>query len=222
VGEYGTQLENGDMNRWLRLFWLALTLSLLQACASINPSQRLERVPIPGGVYYSWGTVQKAEDFANVEIAQSRLLRYSTDLGPWRSIHAAKISSANVIGLQTYYPLQARWRLRDGREFILESVDQGALVRDYMKTHDVKPQWEREGRKFAAGDSSAILAHDIKDDTLRLKWVVRLNRTPVNERLQPGGAANPWTFEDEEHVVAVIKGMPTSGIDFTKINEPRK
>jgi hypothetical protein len=206
------------MNRWLRRLWFAVLLLLAQACASIGPSQR---VPIPGGSY-DWGTAQKAENFADVDIAQSRLIMYSADPGPWQPIRSSMIVAHRVIGLRTYYVLQARWKLKDGREFVLETIDQGALVREYMKTHEVKLQWEREGRTFTVGDSFATLAHDIKDDTLRLKWVVTLNRTPVNERLQPGGAANRWTFEDEEHVIAVIKGVPTSGIDFGKIYDPKK
>jgi hypothetical protein len=209
------------MNRWFRALGIGVLLIALQACTSSGAVQRAGRLPIPGGSY-DWGTVQKAEDLTNVEIAQSRLLMYSADPGPWQRIQATWIASRRVIGLQTYYPMQARWRLKDGREFFLDAVDQGALARDYLKAHEVKQQWEREGRQFTAGDSFAALAHDIKDDTLRLKWVVTLNRTPVNERLRPGGAANPWKFEDEEHVVAVIKGVPTSDLDFTKTYEPKK
>jgi hypothetical protein len=208
------------MNRWLRLLCLALLLPLLQACAPVNPSQRAERVPIPG-VSYSWGTLQRAEDFANVEVAQSRLIMYSTDLGPWLRIDATTRVDARVIGLKTYYAMQARWRLKDGREFVLESVDQGALVRDYLKTHELRLQWEREGRRSTVGDYDAALAHDIKDDTLRLKWVVTLNRTPVNERLSTG-VGKPWKLEQEEHVIAALKGTATSGIDFAKTYEPRK
>ncbi len=112
--------------------------------------------------------------------------------------------------------MQARWKLKDGREFILEFVDQGALASSFLATNELKPQWEREGRAFTVGDYLILLAHDIKDDALRLKWIVRLNRTPVNLRLLPGGAAAKWELEDEEHIIAVIRGVPASGIDFTK------
>lgn len=203
------------MNRWLRSFWIALLLSLLQACGSVNSTQRAERIPIPGGSY-SWGTSQKLEDLGNVEIVQSRMLLHSDYTGPWKEVLASRIAAARVSGLQSYFPMQARWRLKDGREFILKSVDQGALVREYMKTHQLKVQWEREGRDYAPGDADAKLTHDIKDDSLRLKWVITLNRTPVASRLKPSGAANLWMFEDEEHVVAVIKGVVTVGIDFTQ------
>lgn len=203
------------MNRWLRLSCLTLLLLLLQACTSINTLSSVGRTPVPGGMY-SWGTSQKTEDSANLEIAQSRLLLYSNYTSPWGKISASKIAAAQISGLQSYPPMQARWKLKDGREFILEFVDQGALVSSYMKSHELKVQWEREGRKFALGDADANLTHDIKDDTFRLKWVITLNQTPVNRRLRPDGAANPWTFEDEEHVIAVIKGVATSGIDFTQ------
>ncbi|MBA3772341.1 MAG: hypothetical protein H0X13_07620 [Ramlibacter sp.] len=209
------------MNRWLRLLWVALLLAVLQACASINHAPTGGRIPIPGGSY-SWGTSQKVEDFSNVEIAQSRILMYSDHTSPWKEIFTSRIAMAQIIGLQSYFPMQARWRLKDGREFVLKFVDQEALVRDYLKTHELKVQWEREGRKFALGDALAKLTHDIKDDALRLKWVVTLNRTPVSQRLRPGGAANPWTFEDEEHVIAVIKGVPASGIDFTQTYDSLK
>ena len=203
------------MNQWLRSLSIALLLSLLQACASSNWLPRGDRIPVPGGLY-SWGTSQKVEDFANVEIAESRILRYSGHPGAWREIYASKRAAAQVSGLQSYFPMQARWKLKDGREFILEFIDQGALVREYMKTHEIKVQWEREGRKFVLGDADALLTHDFKDDTLRLKWVVRLNRTPVDQRLLPSGAANYWVTEDEEHVISVIKGVVADGIDFTQ------
>jgi hypothetical protein len=209
------------MNRWLRSILIALLLTVLHACASVNPTQLVGRIPIPGGVY-SWGTFQKVEALTNLEIAQSRVLVYSNYISPWRKVLPANLALAQVSGLQSYFPMQARWRLKDGREFILESVDQGAYVREYMKTHEIRLQWEREGRKFAAGDSQIMLAHDINDDTLRLKWVVTINRTPFHQRLRTDGAANPWKFEEEEHVIAVIRGAPASGIDFNQTYDPRK
>ena len=209
------------MNRWFRLLWIALLLPVLHACASTNPSQQVGRIPIPGGIY-SWGTSQKVEDFANVEIAQSRMLLYSDYTSPWKQVFVSRVAAARVSGLQSYFPMQARWKLKDGREFILKFVDQSSLVREYMKTHELTVQWEREGRKYAPGDGDATLAHDFKDDIFRLKWIVTLNRTPVDQRLRPDGAANPWKFEDEEYVIAVIKGVPASGIDFTQTYDPRK
>ncbi len=122
--------------------------------------------------------------------------------------------------MQAYYPLHVRWKLKDGREFILENIDTAALMREYFKTHKLQLQWQREGRPQAkVGEGSPLLAHEVKDDTVILKWVITINRTPVNERLTPTGAANYWDTYDEEHVVAVLKGIPTSGIDFRKTRE---
>ena len=149
------------------------------------------------------------------------MLMYSNYTSPWKKISATRIAATSVSGLRSYFPMQARWRLTDGREFFLAFIDQGALVRDYMKTHGLKVQWEREGRNYKPGDGDASLTHDIKDDTLRLKWVVTINRTPTSQRFRSDGAANPWTFEDEEHVIVVIQGVPTSGIDFTQRYDSR-
>jgi hypothetical protein len=59
-----------------------------------------------------------------------------------------------------------------------------------------------------------LLAHEVKDDTVILKWVITINRTPVHKRLTPTGAANFWDTYDEEHIVAVLKGQATTGLDF--------
>jgi hypothetical protein len=52
-----------------------------------------------------------------------------------------------------------------------------------------------------------------------LKWVITINRTPVDKRLTATGAANFWDTYDEEHIVAILKGNPTSGIDFNNTYE---
>jgi hypothetical protein len=57
---------------------------------------------------------------------------------------------------------------------------------------------------------------------LQLKWVLAVNRTPVSARLRTDGAANPWTIDREEHLIAVIKGVPTSSIEFKILYESRK
>lgn len=209
------------MNRWFRsIVYFVLTVAL-QACSSVGSLQSSAAPPIPGGVF-DWGSAQRAENFANVEIAQSRLNIYEAYPGPWIAIRATNFAFASVMGLRTYYPMQARWKLKDGREFILENIDQNALVRAYLEAHSIKMPWEREGRAFTVGDSFIALTHEIKDDTLRLKWIVTINLTPVSKRLRADKAANPWQLEEEEHVIAVIKGVQTHGIDFLKINEPRK
>lgn len=210
------------MNRILRWLGLVSLLLALQACASRDVAGLSDRVPVPGGEY-SWGVGQKAEDFAEVEVAQSKLVMYAEDKRYWESIRPTSVPVPRIGGLRTYYRLQARWRLKDGREFTLESVDIAVLMRQYFRTHAmIKTPWEREGRASTVGDGWPMLAHHFKGDTLRLMWVVRINRTPVNERLAPNGAANPWRFETEEYPVATINGVPTSGIDFTQTYDPTR
>lgn len=181
---------------------------------------RAGTAPIPGGYWmYSFGPGQTQENLENIEIAQSYYGIWS-EVRSWTRLTPGMRASATRIGLQAYYPLHVRWKLKDGREFILENIDTAALMREYFKTHKLQLQWQREGRPQAkVGEGSPLLAHEVKDDTVILKWVITINRTPVNERLTPTGAANYWDTYDEEHVVAVLKGIPTSGIDFRKTRE---
>jgi hypothetical protein len=206
---------------WIRCLAGITLILALQACASEGLPAAGDRIPIPGGMY-SWGVDQRAEDFADVEIAQSQLLMWK-DSRMWRPLTPTSVALARVLGLQRYYVMQARWKLKDGREFILESIDTGALVQEYFRAHGlIKTAWERENRTPTVGDSSPILVHDIKGDTLRLKWVLTINRTPAHARLRADGAANPWATEREEQLIAVIKGVPASGLDFKTLYEPRK
>ena len=177
----------------------------------------------PGGSpEYGWGVSQKKEDFANVEQAQSYSGLY-TKRRSWHNITVGSRSTAQIIGLRAYYPLSVRWKLKDGREFILENIDISAIMREYFKTHEIQLPWQREGRpKHAVGDSDPLLTHEVKDDTVRIKWVITTNRTPVNQRLTAQGAATNWEFTQEEFLVATLKGVPTSGIDFNNWYEVRK
>jgi hypothetical protein len=170
---------------------------------------------------YSFGPGQTKENFENVERAQ---YDYALWLGRhWGAMGPLGRATANRIGLQLYYPLHVRWKLKDGREFILENIDVAAIMREYFKTHSLRLQWQREGRpRDKVGDFEPLLAFEVKDDTVILKWVITINRTPVNERLTPTGAATRWDTYDEEHVVAILKANPTSGIDFSKTYERRQ
>jgi hypothetical protein len=171
---------------------------------------------------YSFGLSQKSEDLVNVEIAQSYYGLWS-GVRNWTRITPGRLASANRMGLQAYYPLHVRWKLKDGREFIAENIDVAAIIRESVKTRSLQLQWQREGRpRDKVGDFGPLLTHEVKDDTVILKWVITINRTPVNERLTPTGAATKWDTYDEEHEVAIIKGKPTSGIDFSKTYERRQ
>ena len=177
----------------------------------------------PGGSPdYAWGISQKKEDFANVEQAQSYSGLYSKQRS-WQNITVSSRASATIIGLQAYYLLHVRWKLKDGREFMLENIDIRAIMREYFKTHDIQLQWQRERRPMdSVGDYGPLLTHEVKDDTVRIKWVIRINRTPVDQRLTAKGAATKWDIAHEEYLVTTLQGVPTSGIDFNNWYEIRK
>jgi len=118
--------------------------------------------------------------------------------------------------MQSYFPFDVRWKLKDGREFTLENIDVRSISNDYLRKNPLQLGWQREGRpKHRVGDGGAILAFEVKDDAVLLKWVIRINLTPVNERLTATGAATNWNYIDEEHLMATLKGKPTSGINFS-------
>jgi hypothetical protein len=131
--------------------------------------------------------------------------------------------ASNLNALPAYYPLHVRWKLKDGREFLLEYIDIRAIMREYFKTHEIKQQWQRENRPQAkVGDGKAILGHEIKDNTVVIKWYIRINRTPVDKRLTATGAATKWDIVHEEYFVTAIPGKPTTSIDFDSWSEIRK
>jgi hypothetical protein len=180
-------------------------------------AERRIAAPLPGGVpFYSWGVGQSAENFALVERAQLAAGLFSATRS-WEEIKPNFRAASRIIGLQGYMPLHVRWKLKDGREFLLENIDVNAIMLEYFKTHDLKMQWQREGRaRDPVGDFDPLLAHEVKDDTVRIKWIDRVNHTPVNLRLTAKGAANKWDVQHEEHLVVTLKGLPTQGIDFAK------
>ena len=223
------KLKSIFINRLLTA--LALTAALaLASCASVpantsgsgsantNPSQVSTSQPMPGDAQtYGFGISQTKEDFANVEIAQYFLGLYKTERW-WGRITVGR--GANVIGLRAYYPVDMRWKLKDGREFMLENIDTVGIMREYFKTNQLELIHQRENRpRHPVGDYDPALQFGVKDDTVVIKWLLILNRTPPGQRLQPSGAVNPWDTVHEEHFVIALKGKPTSGIDFTKTVE---
>jgi hypothetical protein len=210
-----------------------LAIGLL-ACAAprpdYGPGTPAQSVPsgrdyFPGGdIWYSWGPAQSKENFANIERAQWATGMY-TKQRTWEGITPTPNSrvSGGLNTLPAYYPLHVRWKLKDGREFLLEYIDIRAIMREYFKTHDLKQQWQRENRpRDKVGDYAPTLAHEIKDDTVIIKWYLRINRTPVDQRLTASGAATKWDIVNEEYFVTSIPGKPTSGIDFENKSEIRK
>ena len=95
-------------------------------------------------------------------------------------------ATAQVIGLYAYVPLGVRWKLKDGREFILEGIDIRTLMRDYFKSHDIKMPWQNENRPYDnVGDYGPLLTHEVDGDSVRIKWSITTNHTPVDKRLSP-------------------------------------
>lgn len=208
------------MKKLLHRFGILCLALWLSACASAGGSasgQPQGRDYFPGGVqYYSYGVSQSKENFANVERAQSYYGLY-TKQRTWADIKPAR-APGSINMLQIYYPLDVRWKLKDGREFMLEKIDIRAIMREYFKTNDIQMPWQKEGRpQHLSGDGDPSLVHEVNDDTVIIKWLVTTNHTPVQDRFPKTKGIPPrWKFTDEEFIVTTIKGVPTSGIDFDK------
>jgi hypothetical protein len=119
--------------------------------------------------------------------------------------------------LQAYYPLSVRWELKDGRQFIAENIDVRALMREYFKSHDIKLQWQRDRRQKVEGDYFPSLVHEVREDEVVVKWLIRYNHTPIERR-----ATEQPKIEYEQYPVVAVKGTPTSGVDFNRQWELRK
>ena len=213
------------MGRVARLLAFAL-MWVLAACASSVGGQGVTQGKdyFPGGTpTYGWGVSQRIENFANVDQAQVYFGIFTSQRS-WEPITVSGIrANARTFGLYAYYPMDVRWKLKNGIEFMLEKIDIRAIMQEYFKTHDIQLQWQKEKRpKADVGDYWAVLATEIKDDAVLIKWVVKTNHTPVSQRLTTTGAATAWVITDEEYLVTAIKGIPVSGIDFEKWLEIRK
>ena len=215
--------QNLIPQRWLLALLVPVAL-LLGACAENFPlpvrgnesilTTPVQRDYFPGGVAtYDSGVGQSKENYENIDQAQSHF-GYIHEYRAWVRITPGR-ATATVGGHVAYPPLDVRWKLKDGREFILENIDVRAIMQEYFKTNTLQLQWQHEGRPRAeSGDYGPLLVHEVKDDTVRIKWVIITNRTPVNERFTSKGAATKWDITRDEHVVTTLKGNPTSGIDF--------
>jgi hypothetical protein len=217
--------ENGALSCGARvLHWRNLLRGLVAACltlALVSCASQGQRVSSPGTDYlpggaqfYSYGFVSdKAYFIENVERAQEYLGLFTAERN-WGSV--SQNSAPNMIGaLQSYYPLSVRWKLKDGREFLIDQLDLRPALREYFKTQDIQLQWQRERRPFyPIGDTYPSLVFQIKDDSIILKWVMRINHTPVKDR-----ATTLWNIEREEHYITTIKASPAKNIDFDNTRE---
>lgn len=195
-----------------RIVSLLIALALV-ACAS-NPSSSRGAAYFPGGSqFYSYGTSQSKENFENIVRAQSAYALYSKEVY-WQDIKPVR-APAHINMLQAYFPLSVRWQLKDGRQFIAQNIDVRAIMGEYFKNTDIKLPWQREGRARAkSGDYDPSFVHELKGDSLILKWLITTNHTPVNERFTSTGAATRWALSEDEYIVTTIKGTLTNGIDF--------
>jgi hypothetical protein len=211
-------METDGMNSFLhRLAGPLLFALVLGACAALPADlQAQERDYFPGGFpFYSYGTSQSKENFANIARAQDSIALYRKQI-TWDDIRPG-MAPGSINMLQAYFPLSVRWQLKDGRQFIAEHIDVRAIMRDYFKTHEIRMPWQIEGRSWdKSGDYGPSLVIEVKDDAVILKWLIRTNHTPVNERFTSTGAANWWHVTKEEFIVTSIQGTPTSGINFDK------
>lgn len=185
----------------------------LSACVNLGAVSQ-EGDYLPGGAqFYSYGVSQSKDNFANIERAQSDYSLYAgerhwVDLTPRRSPFEFNV-------LQAYYLLHVRWQFKDGREFIAENIDIRNIMREYFKTNKIQLPWQVQKRLMQRiSDSDPSLVHEVRNDTVIIKWLIRTNKTPINERFTKTGAAVRWVNEDEEFIVTTIKGKSTSGIDF--------
>jgi hypothetical protein len=209
---------------------LIAALTLISGCSTQNTATAPNAAnkatianPMPGDAeFYGFGISQTKEDLENIEIAQYALGLYKTRRS-WDRVTVGR--GANTLGLRTYYPVDMRWKLKDGREFILEDIDTATIMREYFKTNNFLLQHQREKRKEVLGDYSPALQFGVKDDTVVIKWGLTLNKTPVDKRFPvivngiPARDGTMWKLEYEEHFVIALKGKPTSGIDFNKTEE---
>ncbi len=215
-------MKPGTTQRLLGMLALLVASAVgVSGCASEAVTRAMTSGPmtvqadyVPGGGEYRYGVAQGIEAFQNVAIAQDAY-GVSTLRLRWSVLTPGRSASATVGGLQRYYHLNVRWKLKDGREFILQDIDVRQIMQGYFKSNTVLTQWEKEGRKKAPlGDYWPMLAVEVKDDTASIMWIITTNHTPVDQRLTPKGAATQWKYSDERFIAATLKGTPTQGLNF--------
>lgn len=191
----------------LALVGVAIALALV-ACSTLQKDAHGVDY-LPGGVsFYSAGSALDKEYMSNhVKRVQYDYSLYASQR-TWTDSRAGPVpSSVNM--LQAYYLLHVRWELNDGRQFVAENIDIRGLMREYFKTHDIQMQWQREGRERAPGDYDPTLVYDVRQDEVIVKWLLRINHTPLDRR-----ATELPKIEYIQYPVGIAKGKPTTSIDF--------
>jgi hypothetical protein len=147
VADFVINVRASSMKGLFQLLTLLLGTWLLAGCASTDVPRTARGLHyLPGNAqFYSLGTGQSVENFANISKAQWSYGLYRTDRH-WTHITPGGRAGATDIVIRAYYPMNFRWKLKDGREYMLESVNVAAIMQDYFKTHDIQLQWQKEGR----------------------------------------------------------------------------
>jgi len=155
------------VKRSVHLLSLLLGIWLLAACASTDTPRNARGLHyLPGNAKsYSLGIGQSDENFAQILDAQWTYGRYSTTRF-WNGISPGRNASATDLGYQVYYPMSFRWKLKDGREYMLENVNVAAIMQDYFKTHDIRLPWQKRGVRNIL---SEILTHCLQWNSKTMK-----------------------------------------------------
>lgn len=196
------------------LWCLAVVLIGCASPGSLTQAARTGRAPLPGDAQYiSMGISQdKAYFDEKVERAQAKfgLFRGSS----WVEFKGYS-APFMYLGMESYPAVSVRWKLKDGRAFVLEDIDVNAHVLRYFETHQLLLQHQREGRpRHFMGDFVPALVIEVHEDQVRLKWLLHNNLTPPDKRMGPDGGTLPWKVVKEEHLIATVSASMTSGIDF--------
>ena len=209
----------------LRFVALTFVFALIAGCAATSSLSLPNKLGssgsiFPGGVSSYDFAVGQATGLRNVDIAQVGYTRYKGELS-WIKLSRVNSYSPND-GSSVYFPLYARWRLNDRSEYLIDDLDLKPVMQAYFEKNKIPMPWQIEGRaRHSVGDYNPVLAIDINDDQLTVKWIVITNRTAVNRRLSDQGEANKWDIVKTEHSVAVIKGRSVTGLDFNKTLQSR-
>jgi hypothetical protein len=208
-----------------------LALFLLVSCSTttqrdIHRHQFVEGMNVPdyilGGAngFCHGSKTDKAYVDATFEVAQGF---FDTELHErrWRETYGRSSGiTCNSGPYYYFYTISARWKLKDGREFIIDRAETRPIIREFFKTQDVLMPWDREKRP-RKDDLNPGLVMEFREDHVQLYWWLKVIDTPVSERWKSVRPRKEfpdfkWQMHDELYPIGIIKGVPTTGIDFDK------
>ncbi len=217
-----------------KLFTLLIVALVLSACSTATRYDLHRQQFVDGMVirdYFLGGadsycfshyTKDKEQFDSTIEKAEASFETSLTDRH-WIPIRSSKNHSCGTSGMRYYYQISARWKLKDGREFMIDRLNVRPLMREFFKTQDAPMQWVVGGRAKGIGDGEPGVLLDVQGDSIVLYWVNHLNDQPFAERLIPDAQYPKGRYiaklRKEYYTAATVKGTPTSGIDFNKTYE---